>query len=114
MRSRARCRAFTESRARLVRRSTRNWKYFRNKKIFDLGSADPNKIEIRDGSKTYFLTRKGEDWWSGSAKKMDAGGVQELIDKIRDLSASKFVILASPHRSLTSRLHPTTASASRR
>lgn len=64
---------------------------FRNKKIFDLGSADPNKIEIRDGSKTYFLTRKGEDWWSGSAKKMDAGGVQELIDKIRDLSASKFV-----------------------
>ena len=64
---------------------------FRNKKLFDLGSDDPNKIEIRDGSKTYFLTRSGEDWWSGSAKKMDAGTVQELIDKIRDLSASKFV-----------------------
>jgi len=64
---------------------------FRNKKLFDLGSDDPNKIEIRDGSKTYFLTRSGEDWWSGSAKKMDAGTVQDLIDKIRDLSASKFV-----------------------
>jgi hypothetical protein len=64
---------------------------FRNKKLFDLGSDDPNKIEIRDGSKTYFLTRSGEDWWSGSAKKMDAGTVQELIDKLRDLSASKFV-----------------------
>ncbi|HXM61301.1 MAG TPA: DUF4340 domain-containing protein [Terriglobales bacterium] len=64
---------------------------FRNKKLFDLGSNDPNKIEIRDGSKTYFLTRSGEDWWSGSAKKMDAGSVQDLIDKIRDLSASNFV-----------------------
>ena len=64
---------------------------FRNKKLFDLGSVDPNKIEIRDGSKTYFLTRSGEDWWSGAAKKMDAGTVQELIDKLRDLSANKFV-----------------------
>jgi hypothetical protein len=64
---------------------------FRNKKLFDIGSDDPNKIEIRNGSKTYFLTRSGEDWWSGSAKKMDASTAQDLIDKIRDLSASKFV-----------------------
>jgi hypothetical protein len=64
---------------------------FRNKKLFDLGSDDPNKIEIRDGTKSSFLTRSGEDWWSGSAKKMDPGAVQGLIDKIRDLSATKFV-----------------------
>ena len=64
---------------------------FRNKKLFDLGSEEPNKIEIRDGTKSYFLTRSGEDWWSGNAKKMDPGTVQDLIDKIRDLSASKFV-----------------------
>src|SRR5579863_10543231 len=64
---------------------------FRNKKLFDLGSNDPNKIEIRAVTKSYFLTRSGEDWWSGTAKKMDAGTVQELIDKLRDLSASKFV-----------------------
>jgi hypothetical protein len=64
---------------------------FRNKKLFDLGSDDPNKIEIRDGSKAYFLTRSGEDWWSGSAKKMDGGTVDGLIEKLRDLSASKFV-----------------------
>ena len=69
----------------------KNLEDFRNKKLFDLGSDDPNKIEIRDASKTYFLTRSGEDWWSGSAKKMDASTVQGLIDKIRDLSASKFV-----------------------
>jgi hypothetical protein len=64
---------------------------FRNKKLFDLGFDDSNKIEIRDVTKSYFLTRSGEDWWSSSAKKMDAGTVQELIDKLRDLSASKFV-----------------------
>src|SRR5580700_11651405 len=64
---------------------------FRNKKLFDLGSDDPNKIEIQDGSKTYFLTRNGEDWWSGAAKKMDAASVDELLEKLRDLSASKFV-----------------------
>jgi len=69
----------------------KNLEDFRNKKLFDLGSEDPNKIEIRDGSKTYFLTRSGDDWWSGTAKKMDAATVQELIDKIRDLSASKFL-----------------------
>jgi len=64
---------------------------FRNKKLFDLGSDDPNKVEIRDGTKSYFLTRSGEDWWSGSAKKMDPVTVQDLLDKIRDLSANKFV-----------------------
>ena len=64
---------------------------FRNKKLFDLGSDDPNKVELRNGSKTYFLTRSGEDWWSGSAKKMDASTAQDLVDKIRELSASKFV-----------------------
>ena len=69
----------------------KNFEDFRNKKLFDLGSDDPDKIEFRDGSKTYFLTRSGEDWWSGSAKKMDAGSVGELVEKIRDLSASKFV-----------------------
>ena len=64
---------------------------FRNKKLFDLGADDPNKIEVRDGLKTYFLTRSGEDWWSGDAKKEDSGTVQDLVDKIRELSASKFV-----------------------
>ena len=69
----------------------KNLEDFRNKKLFDLGSDDPNKIGLQDGSKTSFLTRSGEDWWSGSAKKMDAGTVQDFVDKIRDLSASKFL-----------------------
>jgi len=62
---------------------------FRNKKLFDFGFTDPDKIELHDGSKSYLLTRGGSDWLSGGAK-MDPGTVSALIDKIRDLSASKF------------------------
>lgn len=62
---------------------------FRNKKLFDFGYADPEKIELRDGPKSYFLTRSGSDWWSNGTK-MDSGTISALIDKIRDLSANKF------------------------
>jgi hypothetical protein len=64
---------------------------FRNKKLFDFGFSDPNKVEIHDGSKNYFLTRSGEDWWNGSGQKLDVGAAQALVDKVRDLSAAKFV-----------------------
>jgi hypothetical protein len=64
---------------------------FRNKSVFSFGYTDPNKIEIHDGAKAYFLTKSGDDWWSGEGKKMDVGSVQSLVDKLRDLSASKFV-----------------------
>jgi Domain of unknown function (DUF4340) len=63
---------------------------FRNKKLFDFGFSDPNKLEIHDGAKSYFLTRSGEDWWNGSGQKLDVGTAQSLIDKLRDLSAVKF------------------------
>ena len=62
---------------------------FRNKKLFDFGYADPEKVELHDGPKSYFLTRSGSDWWSNGTK-MDPGTVSALIDKIRDLSAIKF------------------------
>jgi hypothetical protein len=61
----------------------------RNKKVFDFGFADPNKIEIHASSKTYELTRNGHDWWS-NGKKMDVDGVGSLISNLRDLSADKF------------------------
>ena len=64
---------------------------FRNKKLFDFGYDDPNKIELHDGAKAYFLTKGGQDWWSADSKKMDSTTVQTLIDKIRELSAVKFV-----------------------
>lgn len=75
---------------------------FRNKKLFDFGFADPEKVEIHDGPKSYLLARSGSDWWS-SGTKMDPGTVSALIDKIRDLSAVKFpeVGFASPVIDLT-------------
>lgn len=75
---------------------------FRNKKLFDFGFADPEKVEIHDGPKSYLLTRSGSDWWSNGTK-MDPGTVSALIDKIRDLSAVKFpeVGFASPVIDLT-------------
>lgn len=63
---------------------------FRNKKLFDFGFADPDKVEVHDGSKGLFLLRSDSDWWSNGTK-MEENSVRSLIDKIRDLSASKFV-----------------------
>jgi hypothetical protein len=64
---------------------------FRNKKLFDLGFTDPEKIELHDGAKAYFLTKGGSDWFSGDGKKVDAIGAEGFLEKVRDLSASKFV-----------------------
>jgi Domain of unknown function (DUF4340) len=64
---------------------------FRNKKLFDFGFDEPSKVEIHDGAKEYFLSKGGQDWWSADSKKIDAVSAQSLIDKIRELSAGKFV-----------------------
>jgi hypothetical protein len=58
---------------------------FRNKKLFDFGFSDPTKVELKGVS----YVKSGDKWMSG-AKTMDSASVQSLIDKLRDLSASKF------------------------
>ena len=63
---------------------------YRNKKLFDFGYADPTRIDIHNGSKSYSLVRGGEDWWD-NGKKMDESSVESVISKLRDLSADKFV-----------------------
>ena len=63
---------------------------FRNKKLFDFGFNDPNKIEMHANGKTYAFQKTGEDWFA-NGKKMDNISVQSLIDKLRDLTASKFI-----------------------
>ncbi len=62
---------------------------FRDKKLFDFGPGDPNKVELHFGAKAYFLTRSGGDWWQ-DGKKVDGGTVQSLISNLRDLAADKF------------------------
>jgi hypothetical protein len=76
---------------------------FRNKKLFDLGFDDPDKVEFRDGSKTYVFGRKGDDWLSGEGKKLDSSSVQQLIGNIRSLTAAKFAVVgfANPAMEVT-------------
>jgi len=64
---------------------------FRNKKLFDFGFTDPDKIEFHDGTKAYFLTKGGSDWFAGDGKKVDAISSETFVQKVRDLAASKFL-----------------------
>lgn len=64
---------------------------FRNKKLFEFGYTDPDRIEIRKDSKPYFLTKGSDDWWSGDGKKLDLASAEAVLDKLRDLQATKFV-----------------------
>jgi hypothetical protein len=63
---------------------------FRNKKLFDFGFSDPSKIELHAGGKTYAFQKGGEDWFS-NGKKMDSISLQSFLDKLRDLTAAKFI-----------------------
>jgi len=58
---------------------------FRNKKLFDFGFTDPSKLEINGMA----YQKSGDKWMAGSAQ-YDAGTLQSVIDKLRDLSATTF------------------------
>ncbi|MGC2526224.1 MAG: DUF4340 domain-containing protein [Candidatus Acidiferrum sp.] len=66
---------------------------FRTKKLFDLGFTDPDKIEMHEGSNSYYLTKgKGSsDWWLPDGKKADAISAETFEMRVRDLAANKFV-----------------------
>jgi Domain of unknown function (DUF4340) len=59
---------------------------FRNKKLFDFGWTDPNKIEIGKAA----FEKSGDKWMTG-AKQLDAPSVQSVVDKLRDLASTKFL-----------------------
>lgn len=63
---------------------------FRNKKLFDFGFMEPSKIDMHVAGKAYGFQKGADDWFS-NGKRMDNISVQSLLDKIRDLSASKFI-----------------------
>ncbi len=58
---------------------------FRNKKLFDFGFNDPTKVEING-----MAYQKSGDKWTAGSTQYDAGSMQSVIDKLRDLSATKF------------------------
>lgn len=62
---------------------------FRNKKIFDFGFSDLTRFEIQQGSSDKAYVRSGTDW-KLNGQTMDAGSVQALVDKLRDLASAKF------------------------
>jgi hypothetical protein len=63
---------------------------FRSKKLFDFGFAEPTKVQLQNA--TYQKT--GEKWMSASTE-IDSIGIQGLIDKLRELSATKFADLGA-------------------
>ena len=63
---------------------------FRNKKLFDFGWNDPTKLDIRNGTAQATYQKSGEKWMSG-AKPMDSPSIQSLVDKLRDLTSTKFL-----------------------
>ena len=63
---------------------------FRNKKILDFGFSDPTRIDFKDGARSATYQKSG-DKWTSNGKTMDSSTVQALVDKLRDLSAAKFV-----------------------
>ena len=58
---------------------------YRTKKVFDFGFNDPSKLEIN--GQTY---DKAADKWTASGVQFDPGTLQNVIDKLRDLAATKF------------------------
>lgn len=64
---------------------------FRNKKVFEFGFNDPTKVEINGGA-----YQKSADKWAGPIGQTDPASVQAVIDKLRDLAATKFADKAAP------------------
>ncbi len=64
---------------------------FRNRKLFDFGFANPRRLEIKNGAGAPVTYANTGDKWTAGPKNMDNAGIQNLIDKLRDLTASKFL-----------------------
>jgi hypothetical protein len=65
---------------------------FRDKKLFDFGIDDPDKVELHVGQKATVIAKFGDDWHLGDEKgpKVDTTAAQELVGKLRSLVATKF------------------------
>lgn len=62
----------------------------RNKKLFDFGFNDPVRVVVAADGATTELKRIEQEWQRGS-QKMDDASTGQLIDKLRDLKALKFL-----------------------
>lgn len=60
---------------------------FQNKKLFDFGFEDPTKVTYKSKDEDKTFEKSGMDWLM-NARAMDSVSVQNMIDKVRDLSAT--------------------------
>jgi Domain of unknown function (DUF4340) len=63
---------------------------YRNKKLFDFGFSDPSKLDIKVNGVSKSCGKNGEKWVCNN-KEVQPQSVSSFVDKIRDLSAKKFV-----------------------
>jgi len=70
----------------------------RNKKLFDFGWSDPQKLEVRDGEVRLTIEKKGDKWLRADAgnKELPSDKVQSLIDNLRNLSSKAFTADEAP------------------
>jgi DNA-binding PadR family transcriptional regulator len=63
---------------------------FRDRKHFEFGFAEPSRVEVKSGDSSWSFAKTGPEWKS-AGKKIDPGSVQQIVDKLRELSATGFV-----------------------
>ena len=62
---------------------------FRNRKLFEFGFTQPERVEVKDGEKSYVFAKSGNEW-KRDGKTIDPGSVQQVVDRLRELAAVKF------------------------
>ena len=68
--------------------------HFRNKKLFEFGFTQPDRVEVKDGEKSFVFAKSGTDW-KRDGKTIDPGSVQQVVDRLRELAAVKFADAAA-------------------
>lgn len=67
---------------------------FRNKKLFEFGFNAPDRVEVKQDGAAYLFTKAGTEW-KRDGKTYDPGSVQQVVDRLRDLTAVKFADAAA-------------------
>lgn len=66
---------------------------FQNKKLFDFAFDDPSQLDIKIGGDSRIVARSkskdGSAIWLSNGRTMDSISVQNIIDKLRELSANR-------------------------
>ncbi|MBL8242367.1 MAG: DUF4340 domain-containing protein [Bryobacterales bacterium] len=62
---------------------------FRNKKLFEFGFNQPDTVEVKQGGAVYAFKKSGSDW-KRDGKTVEPGEVQQVVDRLRELTATGF------------------------